>query len=155
MSTPAVTPPPVAFHLVDSNQLCPVDRIQDPVRMQRINTNGALFTGYQMPGVALDGNPLQISNVVPALVADRYLRAQPLNWKIIPIDASGMPADRELCIKYLAWLDVRYPGHNFAQLYADYLHATDPVLLEAERQRIMKEQSAELKRKRAAKEVSA
>ena len=123
--------------------------------MQRINTGGALFTGYQMPGVALDGNPLQITNVVPSIVADRYFKVNPLHWKVIPVDASGMPADRELCIKYLAWLDARYPGHNFAELYAEYLRATDPVLIEAEKQRYYKEQHAESKRKRIAKEVSA
>lgn len=123
--------------------------------MQRINTGGALFTGYQMPGVALDGNPLQITNVVPSIVADRYFKVNPLHWRVIPVDASGMPADRELCIKYLAWLDARYPGHNFAELYAEYLHATDPVIIEAEKQRFYKEQHAESKRKRIVKEVSA
>lgn len=123
--------------------------------MQRINTGGALFTGYQMPGVALDGNPLQITNVVPSIVADRYFKVNPLHWNVIPVDASGMPADRELCIKYLAWLDARYPGHNFAELYAEYLRATDPVIIEAEKQRYYKEQHAETKRRRLAKEVSA
>lgn len=155
MSTPAVTPPPVAFHLVDSNQLMPIDRIQDPVRMQRINTNGALFSGFQVPGVAIDGNPLQITNIVPKVVADRYFRAQPLVWKIIAVDASGMPADRALCTAYLDWLDRRYPGHNFADLYADYLRATDPVALEAERLRLIKEQQADQKKRKLAREATA
>lgn len=133
MSTPAVTPPPIDFHLVDSNQMIPMVRIHDPVRMQRINTNGTLFSGYQVPGVAIDGNPLQLTNIVPKEVADRYFRSQPLLWRIVPVDESGMPVDRELCIKYLAWLDERYPGHNFAELYADYLRATDPDAPLAER----------------------
>ncbi len=127
MSTPAVIPPYIALHLVDSNQMISVDRIQDPVRMQRINTKGIHFSGYQLPGVAIDGNPMQLTNVVPKEVAERYFRGQPMYWDIIQVDASGMPVDRKLCIEFLAWLDKRYPGHSFAALYADYLAATDPA----------------------------